>query len=138
MQPRQAASTRPTPPPAASTAARRLDGVVELGRASAWHRVLCAIGRRTPSSESGGADGGGFIRSAYTGVVGAMALAGTTTGGLAEPEPSPMTGRMVKSPEPSSFELDRRASVDQLLAVAGNSADYSVRLIDVSAGGEAI
>ena len=39
-------------------------------------------------------------------------------------------------PASISFALDRRANVDQLLAVAGNSAEYSVRLIDLSAGGE--
>lgn len=37
-----------------------------------------------------------------------------------------------------SVALDRRASVDQLLAVAGNSAEYTVRLVDLSEGGEAL
>jgi hypothetical protein len=86
---------------------------------------------------SAGADGGGYIRSAYTGVVGAMAVAGTTTGIWQSP---PFTYSGVGGDEPAvvSFAMDRRASVDQLLAVDGNSAEYSVRLVDLSAGGEAV
>jgi len=34
--------------------------------------------------------------------------------------------------------MDRRVDVDQLLGVAGNSATFAVRLIDLSAGGESI
>jgi hypothetical protein len=84
---------------------------------------------------SDGADGGGYIRSAYTGAVGAMGVAGTTTGVWQSP---PFTYSGVGGAEPGalSFTLDRRASVDQLLAVDGNSAEYSVRLVDLSAGGE--
>ena len=86
---------------------------------------------------SGGADGGGYIRSAYTGVVGAMAVAGTTTGVWQSP---PFTYSGIGGDEPAtvSFALDRRANVDQLLAVDGNSAEYSVRLNDLSAGGEGV
>jgi len=86
---------------------------------------------------SGGADGGGYIRSAYTGVAGAMAVAGTTTGVWQSP---PFTYAGVGGAEPGSisFAMDRRASVDQLLAVDGNSAEYSVRLVDLSTGGEAV
>ncbi len=98
--------------------------------------VLCASVANTFQG-SGGADGGGFIRSAYTGVVGAMALAGTTTGVWLSPSFS-YDGVDGEAPGAVRLELDRRASVDQLLAVSGNSADYSLRLIDVSAGGEAL
>jgi hypothetical protein len=37
-----------------------------------------------------------------------------------------------------SLTMDRRASVDQLLAVEGNAATYSVRLVDLDAAGESI
>ena len=86
---------------------------------------------------SGGADGGGFIRSAYTGVVGATAVGGTTTAVWQSP---PFTYSGVGGADPGSigFAMDRRASVDQLLGVAGNSAEYSVRLNDLSAGGEGV
>ena len=86
---------------------------------------------------SDGADGGGYIRYAYTGVIGAMSVAGTTTGVWQSP---PFTYSGVGGDEPTavSFALDRRASVDQLLAVDGNSAEYSVRLVDLSAGGEGV
>lgn len=84
---------------------------------------------------SGGADGGGFIRSAYTGVVGAMGVAGTTTAVWQSP-PFTYSGAAGAVPTALNFHMDRRASVDQLLAVDGNSAEYSVQLVDLSAGGE--
>lgn len=85
---------------------------------------------------AGGADGGGFIRSAYTGVVGVTAVGGTTTGVWESP---PFTYKGAGGGEATTvgFSLDRRANVDQLLGVAGNSAEYTVRLVDVSSGGEA-
>lgn len=98
--------------------------------------LLCATVANS-FEESGGADGGGYIRSAYTGVVGAMALAGTTTAVWQSPSFS-YAGMDGATPTAVSFELDRRASVDQLLAVSGNSADYSVRLVDTTAGGKAL
>jgi hypothetical protein len=86
---------------------------------------------------TGGADGGGFIRSAYTGVVGATAVGGTTTGVWESPAFT-YAGAPGGGATTVSFNLDRRASVDQLLAVAGNAAEYTVRLIDLSKGGEAL
>jgi hypothetical protein len=86
---------------------------------------------------SGGADGGGFIRSAYTGVVGVTAVGGTTTAVWQSP-PFIYAGASGADPGSISFAMDRRASVDQLLAVAGNAAEYSVRLNDLSAGGEGV
>lgn len=87
--------------------------------------------------ETGGADGGGFIRSAYTGVVGVSAVGGTTKGVWESPGFA-YSGAGGGEATSLSLSLDRRASVDQLLAVAGNSAEYAVRLIDVSEGGEAL
>lgn len=98
--------------------------------------VLCANTENTFQG-SGGADGDGFIRSAYTGVVGAMALAGTTTAVWQSP-PFTYSGADGASPTTVSFSLDRRASVDQLLAVSGNSAEYSVQLVDLTEGGPAL
>jgi hypothetical protein len=85
---------------------------------------------------AGGADGGGFIRSAYLGVVGVTAVGGTTTGTWESP-PFTYDGAGGEEATAVSFSLDRRADVDQLLAVAGNSAEYTVRLVDLSEGGEA-
>lgn len=98
--------------------------------------LLCA-GVDNSFQGSGGADGGGFVRSAYTGVIGAMAVAGTTTAVWQSPS---FTYAGVEGAVPTavSFALDRRANVDQLLAVDGNSAEYSVQLVDLSAGGEAL
>jgi hypothetical protein len=86
---------------------------------------------------SGGADGGGFIRSAYQGVVGATAVAGAATAVWTSPAFT-YRGDAGERPDALSFRMDRRASVDQLLAVSGNSATYSVRLANLSAGGETI
>jgi len=98
--------------------------------------LLCA-NVESSHQDTGGADGGGYIRSAYTGVVGAMAVAGTTTAVWQSP-PFTYSGTGGSAPEAIGFQLDRRASVDQLLVVDGNSAEYSVRLLDLSAGGEAV
>jgi hypothetical protein len=78
----------------------------------------------------GGADGDGYLTSAFTGVVGVNAVAGTATG-VWESPPFPYEGNSAAR----LVTLNRRASVDQLLAVEGNSAEYSVQLVDVSAGG---
>lgn len=85
---------------------------------------------------TGGADGGGFVRSAYTGVVGVSAVGGTSTGTWESP-PFTYSGAGGEEAASLSLALDRRASVDQLLGVAGNAAEYTVRLIDISEGGEA-
>jgi len=98
--------------------------------------LLCASVANS-YQDTGGADGGGFIRSAYTGVTGATAVGGTTRGVWESPSftYSGAAGREAKAID---FSLDRRASVDRLLAVAGNSAEYTVRLIDLSDGGQAV
>jgi hypothetical protein len=97
--------------------------------------LLCAS--VTNSFEpAGGADDGGFIRSAYTGVVGVTAVGGTTTGTWESP-PFTYKGADGAKAATVSFAFDRRANVDQLLGVAGNSAEYTVRLVDVGNGGEA-
>lgn len=98
--------------------------------------LLCA-GAENSFQESGGADGAGFIRSSYTGAVGVTAVGGTTSATWESP-PFSYSGAAGEKATAVSFSLDRRASVDQLLAVAGNSADYTVRLIDLSEGGEAL
>jgi hypothetical protein len=86
---------------------------------------------------SGGADGGGFIRSAYTGVVGATAVGGTTSG-MWESPVFTYAGAAGGEATAIGLSLDRRANVDQLLAVAGNSAEYTARLVDLSEGGAAL
>lgn len=98
--------------------------------------LLCANAENSFQG-SGGADGGGYIRSAYTGVVGATAVGGTTTAVWQSP-PFTFAGAGGADPGSIGFAMDRRANVDQLLAVAGNAAEYSVRLNDLSAGGEGV
>lgn len=98
--------------------------------------LLCA-GVENSFQGSGGADGGGYIRSAYTGVVGVTAVGGTATAVWQSPLFT-YAGASGANPGSIGFAMDRRANVDQLLAVAGNSAEYSVRLDDLSAGGEGV
>lgn len=86
---------------------------------------------------SGGADGGGYIESDYLGVVGVTAVGGTTTAVWDSPAFT-YEGAGGKAAGNVTFAMDRRADVDQLLGVAGNSATFAVRLIDLSAGGESI
>jgi hypothetical protein len=127
-------------PPAA--AARGFDGGLSGWTSSTSSEGTCLAPLLCASADnsfqgSGGADGGGFIRSAYTGVLGAMAVAGTTTAVWQSPSFT-YSGVDGASPGAVSLVLDRRASVDQLLAVDGNSAEYSLQLIDLSAAGEAV
>lgn len=98
--------------------------------------LLCASVENSFQA-SGGADGGGYIRSAYLGVVGTTAVGGTTTATWQSP-PFTYSGAGGDEPGGLALTLDRRANVDQLLGVAGNSAEYSVRLVDLSAGGEGV
>ncbi|HEX4463325.1 MAG TPA: hypothetical protein VH042_01645 [Solirubrobacterales bacterium] len=98
--------------------------------------LLCASVTNS-YQDTGGADGGGYIRSAYTGVVGVTAVGGTTTGVWESPAFT-YAGAAGGEATAISLSLDRRASVDQLLAVAGNSAEYTVRLVDASEEGEAL
>ncbi len=78
----------------------------------------------------GGADGDGYLSTAFTGVVGATAVAGTSTSVWESPS-------FVYAGNTSARQvtLNRRSSVDQLLAVEGNSAEYSVQLLNMSSGG---
>jgi hypothetical protein len=96
--------------------------------------LLCARAENSFQA-TGGADGGGFIRSTYTGAAGATAVGGTTTAVWQSP-PFTYKGAGGADSGSVSFAMDRRANVDQLLAVAGSAAEYSVRLNDLSAGGE--
>jgi hypothetical protein len=134
-----AAETSKYPP---NVAARGFDGGLAGWTASSSSEGTCLPPLLCPSvsnafQPSGGADGGGYIRSTYQGAVGAMAVGGTTTAVYTSP-PFTYRGAGGETPTAVVFEMDRRASVDQLLAVSGNSATYSVRLTDLSAGGEMV
>ena len=90
--------------------------------------VLCAS--VTNAYVAGGdGDSSGYISSDYLGVAGVGAIAGTTTGVWESP-----TFTYSGTGKELTFSMMRRADVDALLAVAGNSADYAVRLINVSQG----
>jgi hypothetical protein len=82
---------------------------------------------------AGGADGDGYITAAFSGVAGVNAIAGTSTSVWESPRFA-YAGARGAVPTSLVLTMKRRASVDQLLAVEGNSAEYSVQLLDVSAG----
>jgi hypothetical protein len=133
-----AASTKYPP----ADAARSFNGGLAGWTASSSFDGNCLMPVLCPSVASsfqatGGADDGGFIRSAYTGVAGATAVGGTTRAVWTSPRFT-YARSGGDGPDVVSFEMQRRSNVDQLLAVAGNSATYSVRLVDLSAGGESI
>lgn len=134
-----AATTSKYPPDAA---ARGFNGGVAGWSESSSFDGSCAAPLLCPSvansfEESGGADDGGFIRSAYSGVAGVTAVAGTATAVWQSPT---FTYEGVDGARPSTvdFGFDRRASVDELLAVEGNSADYTIRLVDMGEAGESL
>lgn len=82
---------------------------------------------------SGGADGGGFIRSSYLGVVGVQSIGGAATGIWESPQ-FVYTGAGGENARSVQLTLSRRADVAELLAVEGNSAAYSVQLLNVNTG----
>lgn len=138
MYPATAPASKYPPDPAA----RGFSGGLAGWTASSSFEGSCSPPLLCPSvtnsfQASDGADGGGFIRSAYMGVAGAMAVAGTTRGIWESPRFT-YDGANGNAPMAVTYDMDRRASVDQLLAVAGNSATYSVRLSDLSVGGESL
>jgi hypothetical protein len=79
---------------------------------------------------AGDADGNGFIGSDYLGVAGVGAVAGTSTGTWQSPAFT-YTGT---SKAELAFTMQRRSDVDEVLAVAGNSAEYAVRLVNATEG----
>jgi hypothetical protein len=83
---------------------------------------------------TGGADGNGYITAAFTGVVGVTAVAGTSTSVWESPV-FVYAGAGGETPTSLVFTMNRRSSVDQVLAVEGNSAEYSVQIARVGAGG---
>jgi hypothetical protein len=85
----------------------------------------------------GDAEGNGFISSDYLGVAGVDGVGGTATGVWTSP-PFAYDGNGGGVPATVGFSISRRADVAQLLAVAGSSATYSARLLDLSEGNAAM
>ena len=93
--------------------------------------VLCpTVTNSVPSS--GGQGNGGYLNTSLGSLLGVGATSiGTFTG----PE---FTYKGFKGEEPGSVQLDlvRKADVESLLSVAGNSATYEVKLLDTSGGSD--
>jgi hypothetical protein len=93
--------------------------------------LLCpAIANSVPSS--GGPGGSGYLRTSLGSLTGVGATSiGTFTG------PSfKYRGVAGATPKAVSLQLNRRADVASLLSVAGNSATYSIHLVNLSGGSD--
>lgn len=85
---------------------------------------------------AGDAEGNGYISSDYTGVAGVGAVAGTSRGIWESPTFTYREGG--SQPEDATFVMSRRADVGQILAVAGNTAEYAVTLRDLTEGARSL
>jgi hypothetical protein len=124
----------------ASEDARTFSGGVAGWTSSTAFEPSCAPPLLCPTVANsyvaaGDADGNGYIASDYSGVAGVGAVAGTSRGIWESPT---FTYRETSGPEAATFVMSRRADVGQLLAVAGNSAEYSVTLRDLTEGARSL
>jgi hypothetical protein len=83
----------------------------------------------------GGAGGpnDGYLRTRISSLLGAQA----TSRGIYHSPPFRYKGVGGKKPDGLSFRVKRRSTLANFLAVTGNSAQYSVDLVDLSKGGDA-
>jgi hypothetical protein len=125
----------------ASEDARTFSGGVAGWTSSTAFEPSCAPPLLCPTVTNsyvaaGDADGNGYVTSADSGVAGVGAVAGSSRGVWESPT---FTYRATSDgPESASFSMSRRADVGQLLAVAGNSAEYSVTLRDLTEGARSL
>jgi hypothetical protein len=85
---------------------------------------------------AGDAEGNGYITSEYFGVAGVGAIAGTTRAIWESPTFTYQSAN--GAAEEAFFSMSRRADVAQLLAVAGNAAEYTVELRDMTEGAQPV
>jgi hypothetical protein len=84
---------------------------------------------------SGGVDGqgDGYLRTR----IGSLLGVGATSRGIYRSPSFKYQGAGGRSPDELTLSVSRRSTLGTLLAVAGNSAEYSVDLVDTSQGGSA-
>jgi hypothetical protein len=80
-----------------------------------------------------GGQGDGYLRTR----IGSLLGVGATSRGIYTSPAFTYTGADGAQPSNLTFGIARRSTLGTLLAVAGNSADYSVDLVDISQGGNA-
>jgi hypothetical protein len=110
-----------------------------------WHSGtsfggLCIPGVNCPTvtndyAAHGGAGGSsdGYLRTR----IGSLLGVGATSRGIYQSPSFEYTGVAGGQPDKVALSVARRSTLGTLLAVAGNSADYSVDLVDTSQGGAA-
>ena len=80
-----------------------------------------------------GGQGDGYLRT----TIGSLLGVGATSRGIYKSPAFTYTGAAGVEPSSLTFGIERRSTLGQLLAVAGNSAEYSVDLVDLTQGGNA-
>jgi hypothetical protein len=80
-----------------------------------------------------GGQGDGYLRTR----IGSLLGVGATSRGIYTSPAFTYTGANGAQPSSLTFGVARRSTLGQLLAVASNSADYSVDLVDITQGGNA-
>ncbi len=80
-----------------------------------------------------GGQGDGYLRTR----IGSLLGVGATSRGIYLSPSFKYTGASGAVPETLALDVSRRSGLASLLAVTGNSADYSVDLVDISQGGNA-
>ncbi|MGH2975039.1 MAG: hypothetical protein ACRDLL_09275 [Solirubrobacterales bacterium] len=110
-----------------------------------WHSStsfagLCVPGISCPTVSNGyaanggtGGHGDGYLRTA----IGSLLGVGATSRGIYTSPAFTYSGAGGATPTSLTLDIKRRSSLGQLLAVTGNSADYSVDLVDLTHGGSA-
>ncbi len=83
------------------------------------------------ASGGSGGQGDGYLRTA----IGSLLGVGATSRGVYKSPAFTYSGARGNAPSSLTFGVERRSSLGQLLGVAGNSADYSVDLVDITQGG---
>lgn len=90
--------------------------------------LLCPTITNSYQATGGAVNNGGYIRTS----LGSLTGVGATSGGIWTSPAFRYRGVDGKQPDSVKFKLARRANVQALLAVTGNSATYTVKLVNVS------
>lgn len=90
--------------------------------------LLCPVVTNSYQPTGGAVNNGGFIRTS----LGSLTGVGATSSGLFTSPAFKYTGVNGKRPSSLTFKLARRSNVAALLAVTGNDATYSVKLVNMS------